>query len=134
MSRAPTSRISCFAGVSPDLIPMFSTILRTIGESPLARIATLNVVELGSLTPNLLICDIDRVEVDGLELLRQIRFVLPNCVIAVYSSNTHRLWARDCHLAGANGLLSSGSSEEQLADGIGSMLSTGCYTDPRFAA
>ena len=64
---------------------MFSAVLKAAGESPLATLARLDVPELGRLVPNILICDVDATATDSLELLRQIRFVLPECLIAVYS-------------------------------------------------
>jgi len=67
-------------------------------------------------------------------LLRRIRFVLPECVIAVYTGVMDRTWTRACHLAGANCLLSKDSSERDLAAGLRGALASGCYTDPRFAA
>jgi DNA-binding NarL/FixJ family response regulator len=74
------------------------------------------------------------VAVDKLELLRQIRFVLPSCVIVVYSGDSHRAWGLACHIAGANALLSKDSSKAELVEGLGDALASGCYTDPRFVA
>ncbi len=113
---------------------MFSAVLKAAGELPLATLARLDVPELGKLLPDVLVCDVDAAETDSLELLRQIRFVLPECLIAVYSGTTARAWAVACHLAGANCLLSKGSDERQLAKGLRGGLRNGCYTDPRFAA
>lgn len=127
-------RTCCLAGIEAAVIPMFSAVFKAAGETPLATVAGLDVPELGRLLPDLLVCDLDEAPVNPLELLRQIRFVLPDSLIAVYTGLVEREWGRACHLAGANCLLAKGSSEQQLSAGLRSALSTGCYTDPRFAA
>ncbi len=97
-------------------------------------VAALDVGKLGALRPTVLICDVDAVNVDSLELLRQLRFVLPECLIVLYTANVRRGWSVACHLAGVNAMLLKDSSEALLADGLRNVLRTGCYTDPRFAA
>jgi DNA-binding NarL/FixJ family response regulator len=116
------------------MVPMFSAVFKAAGELPLATLARLEVSELGRLLPDVLVCDIDTTEKDSLELLRQIRFVLPECLIAVYTGITKRTWAVACHLAGSNCVLSKESDERQLAKGLRGALRSGCHTDPRFAA
>lgn len=113
---------------------MFSAVFKAAGELPLATLARLDVPELGILAPDLLVCDVDATEKDSLELLRQIRFVLPECLIAVYTGTAKRTWVVACHLAGANCLLSKGSDERQLSKGLRWAIRSGCYTDPRLAA
>jgi hypothetical protein len=46
-------------------------------------VAGLNVAELGELKPDFLACDVDDLASDQLEFLRQVRFVLPQCIIVV---------------------------------------------------
>jgi DNA-binding NarL/FixJ family response regulator len=116
------------------MIPKFGAVLRAAGVPTTAKIARLDVTELGRLAPDLLICDIDGSEVDALELLRQIRFVLPECLIAVYTGMMKRTWGLACHLAGVNCMLSKDADEAALAEGVRDALYSGCYTDPRFAA
>jgi DNA-binding NarL/FixJ family response regulator len=116
------------------MIPMFSAVFKAAGVPALATIARLNVAELGLLAPGLIVCDVDGIDVDPLELLRRLRFVLPLCVIAVYTSSKKRDWGLSCHLAGANCMLSKGSTEHHLAVGLRAALRSGCYTDPSFAA
>jgi DNA-binding NarL/FixJ family response regulator len=127
------TRTCCLAGMD-GAVPLFSAVFKAAGEPALATVARLNVTELGRLLPDVLICDIDDLDVDPLELLRQIRFVLPDCMIAVYSGIMERKWGRRCHLAGANCLLAKGSDERRLSTGLRDALLSGCYTDPRFAA
>jgi DNA-binding NarL/FixJ family response regulator len=113
---------------------MFSAVFTAAGEPALATLARLDVTELGRLAPDLLVCDIDALKVSPLEFLRQVRFVLPECMIAVYTGSEKQAWSLECQLAGANCLLSKASSEADLAKGIRGALRSGCYTDPRFAA
>jgi DNA-binding NarL/FixJ family response regulator len=115
-------------------VPMFSAVFKAAGEPILAVVASLNVAELGRLSPDVLVCDLDEVDADPLELLRQLRFVLPDCLIVVYSGLMDRVWSRSCHLAGANCLLAKTSGERALSSGLRGALVSGCYTDPQFAA
>jgi DNA-binding NarL/FixJ family response regulator len=124
----------CLAGIDRSLIPMFSGVFLGAGAPTLLSLARLNVAELNEMRPTLLVCDVDGVDVDALELLRRIRFVLPECLIVVYTSVIEHGWSIKCHLAGVNAMLSKDSNERLLAEGIRSVLRSGCYTDPRFAA
>jgi DNA-binding NarL/FixJ family response regulator len=128
------ARTCCLAGIDPVAVPMFSAIFKAAGAPALATIARLDVTELGKIVPDLLVCDIDGVDVDALELLRRIRFVLPVTLIAVYTSVMERTWGLACHLAGANCMLSKDSDQRALSSGMRHALRSGCYTDPRFAA
>jgi DNA-binding NarL/FixJ family response regulator len=136
-TRESVSRMAhtcCLAGIDHALLPMFNDVCEDAGISDSATVARLDVSELGRLGPDLLVCDVDGLDVDPLELLRRIRFVLPDCVIAVYTGVLERAWGRSCHLAGANCLLSKESNERQLAEGVRGALRSGCYTAPYFTA
>lgn len=113
---------------------MLSAVLREAGPSPFVTIVPLDVTKLGRRAPELILCDIDAIEVDPLEMLRRLRFVLPDCTIAVYTNVMTRERARNCHLAGANCLLAKASTPSQLSAGLSEALSTGCFTDPNFTA
>jgi DNA-binding NarL/FixJ family response regulator len=128
------ARTCCLAGIDREITPLFGAVFRAAGVPSAPKHAGLNASELGRLHPDLLVCDVDDSDVDALELLRRIRFVLPECVIAVYTGVMDSTWSRACHLAGANCLLSKDSSERDLAAGLRGALASGCYTDPRFAA
>jgi len=128
------ARPCCLAGIDDAMIPMFSDVLKATGDFPLATISRLDVTDLHRIAPDLLVCDVDGIDVDPVELLRRIRFVLPKCLIAVYTGVMKRTWGLACHVAGANCLLSKGSEEHELSSGLRDALSSGCYTDPRFAA
>ncbi len=127
-------KISCLAGISRSLLPMFRAALIAAGVKAVVRIAQLNVAELGKIHPDLLLCDVDKVEIDQLELLRRIRFVLPSCMIAVYTGKLDRNWGVECHIAGANCLLTKNTPEDELAQGLRAAIASGCYTAPGFAA
>ena len=126
--------ISCFAGLELDEATLFSAVIKEAGlpEPPVS--SNVNVVELGKLKPRLLICNLDAVTVDPLELLRQVRFVLSQCIIMVYTGVIEPQWGVACHLAGASGLLAKGSLRKELAAGVRVAMRFGCYTDPRFNA
>jgi DNA-binding NarL/FixJ family response regulator len=123
----------CLAGSTRASVPMFTSIFKEVKPGAPVTLARLNVAELGKLAPDVLVCDVDETEVDRLELLRRIRFVLPACVIAVYTSHVTRSWGLECHLAGVNCMLSKVASEHALSRGLRLAIRSGCYTDPRFA-
>jgi DNA-binding NarL/FixJ family response regulator len=124
--------LCCLAGIDRRMVPMFGAVFTAAGVPAAADLARLDVAELRKLGPDLLVCDIDGLEIDSLELLRQIRFVLPDALIAVYTGDMKRTWGVACHLAGANCLLSKESSERDLTAGVRDAMWSGCYTDPRF--
>jgi DNA-binding NarL/FixJ family response regulator len=128
------ARICCLAALDATDVPLLAAALKGAGEPALTIIAHLEVAELSKLGPDVLVADIDRLEVDPLEMLRQLRFVLPDCVIVVYTAIAEPSWSRACHLAGASCLLSKESRESQLISGLQGAIRTGCFTDPRFAA
>lgn len=111
---------------------MLSVVLGQVGAPAPRTSARLNVSELGKLAPGLIVCDVDGLDVDPLEIVRQLRFVLPDCIIAVYTELGTRSWAIAWHLAGANCLLSKDSTRAELSSGLRGALRTGCFTDPRF--
>jgi len=127
-------RVCCFAEIEPERTTELGAALKGAGESALAVIAHLDVPALAKLSPDILIADLDRLEVDKLEMLRRLRFVLPECIVAVFSGNMLYPWSRECHLAGANCMLSKESTASELAKGLHIAIRGGCYTDPRFAA
>jgi DNA-binding NarL/FixJ family response regulator len=122
------------AGIDSAGRATFGAILTQIGAVRRPDLALVDVRELGEIRPDLLVCDLDGLVVDKLERLRQVRFVLPSCTIAVYSNDARRSWGLACHLAGATCLLSKASSETELREGLLDALESGCYTDPRFVA
>jgi DNA-binding NarL/FixJ family response regulator len=128
------ARVCCLAAVDPGDIELLGRALKGAGESSNSIVAALDVAALSRLAPDVLVADIDRLEVDPLEALRQLRFVLPECVIVVYTAGVAASWGRACHLAGATCVLSKESSEPQLTAGLRRSFQTGCFTDPRFAA
>lgn len=128
------ARVCCLAAIDPQDFPLLASALKGAGEPSVALVARLDVAGLGKLAPAVLIADIDLLDVDPLEMLRQLRFVLPECVIVVFTAILTPSWGRACHLAGASCVLSKTSRESQLASGLKHAIQTGCFTDPRCVA
>jgi DNA-binding NarL/FixJ family response regulator len=128
------ARTCCLAGIDDARLPVLSAAITSADAAALVTVAPLDVTELGRRSPDLLVCDVDGIDIDPIELLRQVRFVLPDATIAVYTGLLETPWGRACHLAGANCLLSKGSDQALLMRGLLVALKSGCYTDPRFAA
>ena len=128
------ARSSCVVAVEPHAIPVIRSALTAACGAIETVITVVVCIDLGILrlaAPDILIADIDALEIDPIEVLRQLRFVLPDCVLVVYTGIGETAWARTCHLAGANGLLSKKSKEGDLAYGLQLAMRIGSYTDPR---
>ena len=132
-SMTDMARGSYLAGIDSASVNLLRVALAKSGAPAFEGVVPINVSNIGKSAAELLVCDIDDLDADPLETLRRLRFVLPDCIIAVFTGVLTRPWARACHLAGANCLLLKDSSEQQLAAGLRGALSSGCFTDPRFS-
>jgi DNA-binding NarL/FixJ family response regulator len=131
---ALTHHVSCLARIEPRAVDLLTESLAAVAHPLPVILARLGVTEVGLLAPTVLVVDIDDLEVDPLETLRMLRFVLPGCLIVVYTNVLKETWALACHTAGANCLLSKASDAGQLAVGLRGSLRSGCFTDPSFRA
>lgn len=124
---------SLVAIASEDIPRLTAALVGAFGQVE-TTVSLLDIPVLNALAPEVLVVDIDRLETEPHEALRRLRFVLPDCVIVVYTGSTPFSVIRGCHSAGANCLLSKHSSEEQLTSGLRSAMWNGCFTDPRCVA
>lgn len=126
--------VSCLARVEPAAVELLAASLTAVSH-PLPVVFThIRVTELGLLAPHTLVTDVDGLDVDPLEMLRMLRFVIPACMIAVYTNVLEEPWALACHMAGANCLLSKASDLTAITIGLRGALRSGCFTDPDFRA
>jgi DNA-binding NarL/FixJ family response regulator len=130
----PAYRVSCLARIEPAAVDLLVASLAGAGATRPIVFDRINVSELGTLAPGILVLDIDGLEVDPIETLRMLRFVLPGCILAVYTDVLEEQWARACHLAGANCLLAKTSDTAVVSRGLRHSLASGCFTDPNFSA
>jgi DNA-binding NarL/FixJ family response regulator len=128
------ARTTALADIDPEKVPLFRLVVKRAKAPTLIVTSRVDVVGLRTVSPDVLICDLDALETDPLEMLRQLRFVLPGCIIVIYTRNAKRSWGLSCHTAGANGVLSKDSSETELAAGLKLAMADGCFTDPRLRA
>lgn len=92
-------------------------------------------IELGYLVkaaPDVVFIDSDFLTADVLVAIRSVRQCAPQSIICIYSSKIDTDWARDCHIAGANGIFTKFSSREELLAGLSRTLSVGAFTDRRY--
>ncbi len=127
-------RTCCLAGVTAKDVPLLTAALNAAIAGAETIVARLDVALLNTLALDVLVLDLDALAVDPLEVLRQVRFVVPGCAIVVYTNSIDAVFARECHTAGANCLLSKSSTEKQLASGLYRAMHSGCFTDPHFAS
>ena len=98
-----------------DATDRFSCVLVEAGYDNPRCLEDVGVAKLGIYAPCVLMVDFDHIRSDRLESIRQLRFVLPDCAIVVVSSNLQGTWARMCHMAGANAVLSSRSGAKHIS-------------------
>ena len=110
---------------------LFKEILTPGGYDGPRNFEHLAVTKIAQHTPLAILVDFDHLQSDRLECIRQLRFVLPDCTIAVVSSDLQGAWAARCHLAGATGVLSRRDVARMVA-GLLQAVRSGCYTDPLF--
>lgn len=130
MSR--TREIPCLARIDPEAVEVLTAALATADCTGPLIATSLSVTELGHMSPSVLVVDVDRLDVDPLEMLRMLRFVLPTCMIGVYTAGFDEAWALRCHMAGANCILSKESDTVALGSGLRQALHSGCFTDSHF--
>lgn len=128
------ARACCLVAIAPEDIPVLTAALDATVAHAETNVANLDIAVLNSLGPAVIIIDIDRVAVDPIEALRQLRFVLPDCLIVAYTAGLQSSVVRACHNAGANAIISKSATPAQLITGLRSANVSGCFTDPRFIA
>lgn len=127
----------CLIGVAPENVSRLTVALGSALTDTDPTIALLDVPDIAMLNraaPDLLVLDVDQLKTDALEALRQLRFVLPDCVVVVYAGGAVGSFARACHNAGANCVLSKFSNEAQVTAGLRHALRTGCFTDAHYTS
>ena len=87
------ARTCCLAAIAPEDLPLLTAAVNAAFAHADASIAEVDVSVLRALHPDVLIIDIDRLEVDPIEAIRQLRFVLPDCVIVVYTTARTPTWS-----------------------------------------
>jgi len=117
----------------PKVAKQLGKVLVEAGYDRPQQSQDVSIASIRTYAPRIVMMDFDHLRSDKLESLRQLRFVLPNCAIAVVSSDLQHGWAKQCHLAGASAVLAGGSSIRRMVAGVRSADSTGCFTDPDFS-
>ena len=128
------ARAHCLADIALQDIPTLTAAIRAAVAHAELTITPLDVPMLVAMAPVMLVADIDARHSEGLEALKQLRFVMPDCSIAVFTDGARPRFARDAHNAGANCVLSKASGVRELTDGLRRAWETGCFTDPRFSS
>jgi DNA-binding NarL/FixJ family response regulator len=110
-----------------------SAALRVLSSDKPLVAERLDITELGLIAPDLVIVvDVLPLPYDLIEAIRMTRFVVPRCLIAVYTATLSSAWSHACHLAGANCMLATTSDRDELTRGLRRALTTGCFTAPAF--
>ncbi len=125
-------KVSCLARIAPESVDVLTGALRAIDCIGPVVIDRLSVSAIGKLSPNVLLLDVDDLDVDPLEMLRMLRFVLPASIIGAYTNVLEDGWALACHTAGTNCVFSKASGQPAIEAGLRQALRIGCFTDPSF--
>jgi DNA-binding NarL/FixJ family response regulator len=112
--------------------PFLNQVLSEAGFSIVISLGTLSLDELDRNDPAAVFIDIDFIEGDPINALRQIRQVVPNATICAYTGRADEGWAALCMRAGANCVISKSAATSEIVAGIRRALSVGSYVDGRF--
>ncbi|HEY8298360.1 MAG TPA: response regulator [Candidatus Baltobacteraceae bacterium] len=82
--------------------------------------------------PDVVFADIDFFRNDAPSTIRKMRRQSPQSLICVYTSQMAASWAKLCHVAGANAVLTKLSTDSELLVAVRSTLAVGAYTDGRY--
>jgi DNA-binding NarL/FixJ family response regulator len=77
--------------------------------------------------PDLALIDISMQEINGLELTRELKAVLPELKVLIVSNRNKSVWARKSLRAGANGYISKREFEENILAAIDQILQGGTF-------
>ena len=124
------SQLTCLVALRFDDLPILNTALDLVGV-PQSVSMELNPTAIKSLAPEVVVLDIDDLNIDPFETLRRLRFVLPDCMMIVYTNVLSSEWCRGCRLAGVSGIRSERSDVGAVEFGIRPTIQNGCFTDPR---
>jgi DNA-binding NarL/FixJ family response regulator len=125
-------RACCLVAIRPEDVPRLTVAINAAFEEVKTTVAQPDIALLNALAPDIIAVDIDQLEIDPIEMLRQLRFVCPDSTIVAFTGSTDASLVRGCHNAGANCLLSKDSNGTQLSAGLRRGMRSGCYTDPHF--
>jgi DNA-binding NarL/FixJ family response regulator len=112
--------------------PFLTQVLSEAGFSVVISLETLSLDELGRNEPTVVFIDIDFIDVDPINALRQTRQVVPNSTICAYTGRADAGWAAACIRAGANCVMSKSAVPSEIVAGILRAIRVGSYVDPRF--
>jgi DNA-binding NarL/FixJ family response regulator len=114
--------------------PFLTQVLSEAGFTVVTSIETLALDELCRTEPSVIFVDIDFIDVEAVDALRQIRSVLPDATICAYTGGAEEGWAATCTRAGANCVISKSAMPDEIVAGIQRALKVGAYVDRRFDA
>jgi DNA-binding NarL/FixJ family response regulator len=112
--------------------PFLTQVFSEAGFSVVTSQETLSLDELGRNEPMVVFIDIDFIEVDPINALRQIRNVVPNATVCAYTGRPDVGWAAACTRAGANCIISKSAAPAEIVAGIQRALRVGAFVDRRF--
>ena len=112
--------------------PFLTQLLSEAGFSVVATLESLSLDEIGRHEPKVVFVDIDFLDVEPIAAIRQLRSVVPDATICVYTGNVDEGWAAACSRAGGNCLISKSAAPAEIVSGIQRALRVGVYVDWRF--
>jgi DNA-binding NarL/FixJ family response regulator len=98
--------------------PFLTQVLSEAGFTVVTSLETLALDQLGRTEPSVIFVDIDFIDVEAVEALRQIRSVLPDATICAYTGGGKDGWAATCTRAGANCVISKSAAPAEIVAGI----------------
>jgi DNA-binding NarL/FixJ family response regulator len=102
-------RICCLVGATPEDVPRLAAAIAAAASDIDVNVALFDVVMFQALAPDVIVVNIDAMREHPLEVLAQLRFVLPRCTIIVFVSSHDASRLREVRNTGANAIAMSSS-------------------------
>jgi DNA-binding NarL/FixJ family response regulator len=112
--------------------PFLTQLLSEAGFCVVTTLESMALDEIARNEPTVIFVDVDFIDVEPVLAIRQLRTVVPNATICVYTGRSQVGWAATCSRAGANCVISKSAMPAEIVAGIQQALRVGAFIDERF--
>lgn len=111
--------ICCLVGASSEGVFHLVTAFATVAPEMEINVALFDVEMLEALSPQIIVIDTDSMKSEPLEALRQLRAVLPQCVLLAFATSADA--ASNFQRAGATAIILKSSTDAEVEAALGQL-------------
>lgn len=112
--------------------PYLAQMLSEAGFSIVTSLDSLELDEVGRVEPAIVFADVDFIEGDAADAIRQLRVAAPEATICAYTGHSDAWWCGVYARAGANCIISKAASPAEIIDGLAQALQVGMFVGVHF--